>query len=245
MEVIEDEDVLEPEVPDQELETPEDDSQESPSPQEPEPEEPRIPKSRLDEVIAERNQLREERQRLLDRVLTTPTETKTGEVDPDADIKGLGYEPDYMTDNEKAIARNQAADRKLMQELIADKKTSAATQQYNQNIQLRYSGQIETISECEEKPLTDTQRNEILQHALRLAPTKTDKSPEQLATLAVAEWKKSRSRPAEKIKSDKTSVAEPPSRGSGPTRGSIPAGGNMSLEDALDAAAKAMGYTGN
>jgi hypothetical protein len=186
---------------------------------------------------------RTERQRLLDQVLSKPKESEI--VDENADIRALGYDPDYMTDNEMAIARNQAADRKLLRQMLDKDEKSEQSERAKQEVQTRFVVQLNTLSECEPVPLTEEQRQAVIKTAVDIAPRYADRTPEQLATIAHAEWRKSRSKPVEKIKTDKTAVAEAPNRGVGPTRGSIPAGGNLSLNDALDAAAKAIGYTGN
>jgi phosphopantetheinyl transferase (holo-ACP synthase) len=217
------------EVVDPDVEEPEGEDEDQEEPESPTGDEDKgpIPYSRFSEVIAERNlekeetsRLREENRRLLELAQSHAPKPEVRDADPNADILELGYDPEYMTDNEIAIARNQAADRKLVRELLKDKETSQATQKYNQEIQSRYLAQVDTISECEDKPLTDTQRNEILQHALRLAPTKTDKSPEQLATLAVAAWKKTKTDPKSKIRDGK-SVLETGNRSSQPGKRAI------------------------
>lgn len=217
------------EVVDPDVEEPEGEDEDQEEPESPTGDEDKgpIPYSRFSEVIAERNlekeetnRLREENRRLLELAQSHAPKSEVRDADPNADIVELGYNPEYLTDNEIAIARNQAADRKIVRELLKDKETSQATQEYNQEIQSRYLAQVDTISECEDKPLTDTQRNEILQHALRLAPTKTDKSPEQLATLAVAAWKKTKTDPKSKIRDGKN-VLETGNRSSQPGKGAI------------------------
>jgi hypothetical protein len=241
--------VVDPDAEEPEGEDEDQDGQDSPSAED---DKGPIPYSRFSEVIAERNlekeetaRLRDENRRLLELAQShAPKPPDARDADPNADIRELGYDPEYMTDNEIAIARNQAVDRKLMKELLKDKETNQATQKYNQEIQGRYLAQVDTISECEDKPLTDTQRNEILQHALRLAPTKTDKSPEQLATLAVAAWKKSKANPNARIRNDK-SVLETGSRSSQPgKRATVPDKGEDS-ETAIRRALKEAGIPVN
>lgn len=211
-----------------------------------------VPIARLNQVLEREREAREQlaaeraqNQRLLDSVLNKPTETHAA-VDEYADIKAIGYDPDYMTDNEIRIAKNQAADRKILLE-IRQKETDKETQsEAAKEVQVRYIAQLETLSECEDSPLTEAQKQEVIQVSLKIAKDHVGKTPEHLATISLSAWKKSRTKPTEKIKVDKTSVAEAPNRGSGPTRGSIPAGGNLkSNDDAIDAACKAMGYTGN
>ena len=254
LDAIAEEETEEVEVLDETKDTEEESEAEESSPsQETETEEEAktVPIARLNQVL-ERERLaneqlasvQAERQRLLDHALAKP-ETKTGDVDPDDELRAEGYDPDFMTDNDKVSARKVIATERRQRE--AEEKQAVVTRQTAEvtEKQQRYLAQVETISECEDSPLTGAQKEEILKHSIRISTEQPNKTPEQWATLGHAAWKKSRTKPTDKIKSDKATVAESPNRVAGPTRGSIPAGGNLSLDDAIEAAAKAMGYTGS